>query len=111
MFSHISDIYKVNFQCVLPCVFEKLFCIGKFSHILYIHRISPFSEFFCVFAMIFFIWKGFSTLLTVIGFLSSDSFHVFEENWDKGMLFHISDIYKVNLHCVLPCAFEKLLAT
>ena len=43
--------------------------------------------------------------------LQCDSFHVFEDNWDKGMLFHSSDIYKVNLQCVLPCVFDKLLAT
>ena len=43
--------------------------------------------------------------------LQCDSFQVFEDNWDKGMLFHSSDIYKVNLQCVLPCVFDKLLAT
>ena len=67
MLSHISDIYKRNLQGVLPCVFEKLFYTKRIPHI---PRISPFCEFFRVFAMIF-IWKDFSTLFTFMGFLYS----------------------------------------
>jgi len=53
MFSHISYIYKVNLQCVLPHLFKKLISMSRHSHILYIHRVSPLCEYFCGSRVIF----------------------------------------------------------
>ena len=94
MLSYISDIYKRNLQGVLPCVFEKLFYTEQLSHI---PRISPFRELFSIFAMIFYTERLFHIVYIHRVSLQCDSFHVFEENWDKGMLSHNSDIYKVNV--------------
>ena len=72
MLSHISDIYKVNLQCVWYHVFLKSYLPHEDfpTLFIYIHRAFPLCYFFCA-VKGFLIWKDFSTLITLVGFLSS----------------------------------------
>jgi len=72
MLSHISDIYKVNLQCVWYHVFLKSYLTHEDfpTLFIYIHRAFTLCYFFCA-VKGFLIWKDFSTLIRFVRFLSS----------------------------------------